>query len=276
MLRSPSFVTFTLLGTLLLTLNALLVLVSDLSVLGVEPAKAVAQALKAQATPTPGCVRAWEVIPGANVNPYSNGLAAISIVSANDIWAVGDYMDSNTRVTYQLIIHWDGNQWSVVDSPNPIANAALRAVVAISWNDVWAAGDIGGSSYTSFFIHWDGQQWSLVPSPGFDSYILTELAAISTNDVWVVGYSRAPQQTVIGHWDGQAWGIVPSPNLGDFSGLSGIAAISVNDVWAVGGYSSSNVVMPLTLHWNGQDWSIIASPTVSVYSNLAGRDRSSG
>ena len=46
-------------------------------------------------------------------------------------------------------------KWSAVPSPNA---TALRAVTALSANDVWAAGNT--------IIHWDGSVWRVVFSAG--------------------------------------------------------------------------------------------------------------
>src|SRR5207249_7511912 len=52
----------------------------------------------------------------------------IRAISPTDIWAVGNFA---------LIEHWDGNQWSIVPSPN---GSYIRGVAALSSTDVWAVG----------------------------------------------------------------------------------------------------------------------------------------
>lgn len=59
----------------------------------------------------------------------------------------------------------------------------------------------------------------MIPSPnasseGDDLYSVT---AISTNDVWAVGYFENNAQTLIlpllEHWNGKSWSVAPSPDM---------------------------------------------------------------
>ena len=85
-------------------------------------------------------------------------LHAVAAVAANDVWAVGATWD------HILAEHWDGQQWSVVPTSNPLGGDILRDVEARAANDVWAVGyafngpsvplvDIGiGTSWTPWRI----------------------------------------------------------------------------------------------------------------------------
>jgi hypothetical protein len=88
-----------------------------------------------------------------------------------------------------------------------------------------------------------GPDWTTVPSPNPGAYSnsLNGVAAVSSTDVWAVGYSYdyygGGSDSLIEHWDGTAWTTVPSPNPGTaLNYLNGVAAVSSNDVWAVGYY----------------------------------------
>src|SRR5205823_6037745 len=48
-------------------------------------------------TPTPGCGLDWRVIASQNAGTGTNGLNAVSAVSENDIWAVGQYQAGNVN-----------------------------------------------------------------------------------------------------------------------------------------------------------------------------------
>src|SRR5947208_2708107 len=64
--------------------------------------------------------------------------------------------------------------------------------------------------------------WSLDPTPNRSgNNSLVPVAAISSNDVWAVGYYTLTDryQTLIEHWDGTQWSIVPSPNPGALNSL---------------------------------------------------------
>src|SRR5262249_21415132 len=85
---------------------------------------------------------AWNFVPSPNPGIY-NYLTGISAVSANDIWAVASTFTS-TADRGVLVLHWDGTAWTRANAPNPpqfINYAFLRSVVALSANNVWAAGD---------------------------------------------------------------------------------------------------------------------------------------
>jgi hypothetical protein len=65
---------------------------------------------------------AWTVVPSpnpvpANANDFLNGVTA---VSATDVWAVGavlDFLAGSVQST--ITMRWDGQAWTVVESPNP-------------------------------------------------------------------------------------------------------------------------------------------------------------
>src|SRR5439155_18694569 len=77
---------------------------------------------------------------------------------------------------------------------NPGAISILRAVSAVSANDIWAVGLYQYSmDDQTMTIHWDGSQWNNVPSPSQpDDNDLYGLTTISPNDAWVVGYYGHP------------------------------------------------------------------------------------
>jgi hypothetical protein len=90
-----------------------------------------------------------------------------------------------------LAIHWDGEAWSAIKTPNvgPGQNN-LIAVEALSPDDAWAVGfDYSGSLQVILAAHWDGHDWSLVPtadSLGGDEQ-LHAVTALGPDDVWAVG-----------------------------------------------------------------------------------------
>jgi hypothetical protein len=209
--------------------------------------------------------------------PGGHSLNGVAAVSESSVWAVGNYVNSSFQAKKTLTEHWDGQQWSVVKSPNPGSfENSLSGVAAVTANDSWAVGffsKTSGSSQT-LIEHWNGQQWSIVTSPnptGSASNFLSGIAVNSSSDIWAVGNTSS--QTLIEHWNGQQWSIVTSPSPGSVSnGLGGIAAVSSSDIWAVGSFSnSSNASQTLIEHWNGSTWSVVTSPSPgSGVVNLSG------
>ena len=216
----------------------------------------------------------WSVVSSPNPKETSeNTLNGITVVSANDVWAVGQaHYFGNPSQT--LIEHWNGSQWSVVPSPNASQqNNVLNAVAAVSTNDVWAVGyDYNARlSQQSLVEHWNGTSWSIVSNPGptGSDNILNAITVVSANDVWTVGSfynsSQNQTQTLIKHWNGTSWGIVSSPNVGKGythdNHLNGVAMVSANDIWAVGYYEGGKYgEQTLIQHWDGSSWSIVTSP----------------
>src|SRR5439155_153492 len=130
----------------------------------------------------------------------------------------------------------------------------------------------------------DGTQWSIIDTPtfGYDESDIFDVAAVSSNNVWAVGYHVAGgySQTLIIHWDGTQWSVIPSPNpASHWTGeLYSVVAISADDVWAVGA-SRRDASRPRLLEpWDGVQWSITTPPSVGeqgqVYAvaALTGRD----
>ncbi len=172
-----------------------------------------------------------------------------------------------------------GCLWSVVASPNGDSNDNfLTRVAVVSVNDVWAVGGYypqpGFASHT-LVEHWDGGAWSVVPSANVGTVhnFFYDIAAVSANDVWAVGYYEDNSyQTLVEHWDGTAWSIVASPSLNTTDNrLHGVASVSANDVWAVGYYGSASTYQTLVEHWDGGSWSVVSSPNRDTgYDSLEG------
>lgn len=188
----------------------------------------------------------WSIVPGANPGNVNNSFSGVTAISANDIWAVG-YTSSSSNIYEQTLTeHWDGTQWSVVNSPNvPKTGNFLLSVSASATNNVWAVGYLVSNQQT-LIEHWNGTKWSLVPGiPAHSgSYVqFNSVVALSTNNVWAVGYAGFEQQTLIGRWNGTKLNQVSSPSPGAQSNnLRGITRVSgSNQLWAVGfAWSGSN------------------------------------
>lgn len=256
----------------------LLIMVTGFSLLGSQ-APAYAAVARSQhpmragiASPTSTLpCGAWTVVPSANTG-ISSSLAGVAAVSANDVWSVGSYKGSSSSSGQTLIEHWDGTSWSIVTSPSPSTYSNLKAIAAVSANDIWA---VGSSSSETLTEHWDGSSWSVIPSPNVSSSLnyLASVAVVASNDVWAVGESDLTDgdaQTLTEHWDGTSWSIIPSPNVATFvNAFIGVAAIATNDVWAVG-TSEDSGSQPLIEHWDGNSWSVIPSPVPSIDGILYG------
>jgi len=214
-------------------------------------------------TPTPVCNLSWHAVSSPSPGSPTNYLFAVTAVSANDVWASGLYYDGNSART--LTIHWDGSQWTQVPSPNATAQSNLLLYIkALATDNVWAVGYATTPTSTELTLieHWDGTQWTIVPSPNpFPrGNRLYAISAVSSSDIWAVGYfvninNANSYDTLTEHWDGVQWSIVPSPNLhAQANQLRGVAALTSDDVWAAGLYGYSHTLL---LHWDGVQWRVV-------------------
>src|SRR6266699_3065527 len=233
-----------------------------------------------QTTAIAGC-RPWSatINPSPPQSPNTHFLGVVA-ASANDVWAVGLTVQppDNNAPALTLIEHWDGQNWQIIESPNPNPEGdnALFSVAAVGTNDIWAVGFSGATPGARGFSlgqtlieHWDGARWQVIPSPNQGSVInsLSAVAVVGADDIWAAGLSgessSGPFSTLIQHWDGKTWQVVPSPNPASvINELVSVVAISAHDVWAVGLAADTFFQFTTTLieHCNGRRWRVVASP----------------
>ena len=219
---------------------------------------------------------AWSIVPTRNIGQDANELLAVDGVASNDVWAVGFGHSSSNQVGVPLIQHWDGTRWSLSRSPNVGRGfAALRGIVAVATNDVWAVGSHAGETLVE---HWNGTAWSVVSSPNgarADSE-LYGVSASSPTDVWAVGETTSNKNgdTLVLHWDGAAWtAVTAKEGTKPFTALDGVVALGASDVWAVGADYDPLLVSyrTFTEHWDGATWTVVPSPNPSPeYDYLVG------
>jgi hypothetical protein len=80
-------------------------------------------------------------------------LSSISMVSDTNGWAAGWGRYKNSGAVQYFVQHWDGNSWSLVDSPSE-KSTILRGISALPAAGPWAAGQkYGGTAHGPFVIH---------------------------------------------------------------------------------------------------------------------------
>jgi hypothetical protein len=171
----------------------------------------------------------------------STGLAGITVVSATDVWAVGD----------ATTCHYNGSAWTEVPSPQPRPEFGefsypLEDVSAAAPNDIWAVGarvvDTGYEvEWEALAEHWDGTHWTFNPVEQPEGQILLGVDAVPADDVWAVG--NDDYGATIVHWNGSEWTHVPTPASGQGGRLGGIGSTAPDDLWAAGyTFSAGNVI----------------------------------
>ena len=213
----------------------------------------------------------WSIVPAPGPNPWPNAINAlngVAAVSGRDVWAVGNFTDSNGNLQ-PLIERWNGRQWSIVaGAPLPAGfdGGVLSGIEGVSAHNIWAVGDsfnIATELTQSLIEHWNGKQWSIVASPNTGSTaFLYGVAEVSAHNIWAVGNPLGSGLPFTEHWDGKQWSIVAPPApTGPVITLFGIAEVSAHDVWTVGYYiDNRDIDRTLIEHWDGTMWSIIPSP----------------
>jgi hypothetical protein len=232
----------------------------------------------------------WTFDIGPNGDGEHNLLRGVKAFGADNAWAVGDFNRTvqGQLELYGIILHWDGEAWTIIDSPNPGKDypggtwVSLWDVDGIAPDDVWAVGhhehsvDPGAETRT---LHWDGDDWSVIPSPKTGEQSsgsgFWAVEAIASDDVWAVGAwsnedDAARRSPLAAHWDGSGWTIVDLPlatETGDQE-LRDIDAISSDNIWAVGGFGIVEQA-PYVLRWNGDQWSFVEpQPDLDEFENL--------
>lgn len=222
---------------------------------------------------------AWSLFTAPNIgitgSSTSNSLAAVTCISTNDCWAVGNY-DPGSGIIQTLIEHWNGTNWIIINSPNSDPNQSnmLSGVACTSSSNCWAVGfydATGAFLYQTLILRWDGINWSRVSSPNTAANqpnMLLGLACTSATQCFAVGnFVNASNitQSLVLQWNGMSWSIIPSPNTGSAQNgdLNAVACSSANDCWAVGEAEIGNVHQTMILRWNGSVWTAASSPNLS-------------
>jgi len=198
---------------------------------------------------------AWSQLAVPKPAGTDTEFTAVKAFSATDVWAVGDTAPAGSTFRQALTMHDNGATWSTSATPSPgTRNNTVTAVDGVSGTDAWAVGytldlPYGNRIRDSLILHWNGTAWTQVPSPNNGSTYLYDVAAVSANEAWAVGYGSTAGAFVL-RWNGTAWNAVAAPAL--FS-LSGVAARSGTDVWVTGADAAG---APALAHWNGTGWSV--------------------
>ncbi|HEX9035172.1 MAG TPA: hypothetical protein VF834_25300 [Streptosporangiaceae bacterium] len=231
--------------------------------------------------------KAWSVVRSPVLGYLGTQLFAVTALSRNDAWAVGQYCAPqrcfNSGVKSQtLILHWNGIRWTRVTSPSPCGgNNSLAGVAAVSASAAWAVGSCTSATTAStrpLLLRWNGVRWSAAMGPDLHTAVnyVSAVTGVSASDAWAVGdhylADGLTQTTLILHWNGRTWSRVPSPDPGvRYNILTGASAVSASDVWVTGfgGVGQGATLLILTLRWNGNTWSQVPNTAGAIAGPLA-------
>lgn len=111
---------------------------------------------------------------------------AMAANGPDDIWAVGG---SPFTPETSTIAHFDGTQWTRIDSP---VTHPLRSLALDDDGTAWAAPANPGSDIAYF----DGMKWSAVASPNPEELVQT-ISRDPNGDVWMLGQDSASQSLAL-------------------------------------------------------------------------------
>jgi Phosphoesterase family len=205
----------------------------------------------------------WRVVPAPDPGASGNHLYGVVAAGRNDVWAVGQRNDA-AAPDHELILHWDGSDWSVVPTPrHATASADLFAVTPDGRGGLWTVGetldpDAGGKPLLE---HIDARPARVetvdLPSTGSRWTTLWGVAAtdhvVSAVGTFFDATAGFDHTLVMSGSDNQHFHVVAAPSPGgDDAILSG--AIAVGDtVWAVGLFRPVDPRAPLIMtHLEGR------------------------
>lgn len=182
----------------------------------------------------------------------------------DDIWAVGESTKGS------LVVHWDGQAWSMVPSANA-GSSGYRTYIydlaATAKDDLWAVGS-SFDHHTPIILHSTGQAWESAfhyTTPATVTVELQGVTALDKDNIWTVGYTDT--RTLVMRPTGDDWQVVASPNrCGGHNALRDVAGAAADDVWAVGGCKEDATTavgvpsQPLLEHWDGTAWTLGTLP----------------
>ncbi len=224
---------------------------------------------------------AWSQVPSTSIGTQDNALIGVTAVAPDAVWAVGQQGNQG------LVLFWDGTTWASINSPNPDPRVLIYDATALTADDMWAVGVYGGDSGSmerTFTFHCSRAGCTSVTSPngGVGNNGLEGVAAVSSTDVYAVGYSTVTTDTMARvpltlHWDGVGWSVLPTPLMppgaADYA-FHDLSMVSSHNLWAFG-YTYNPAIMQgqtYAAHFDGSAWTNFGPPNLGSSNVFYGGD----
>ncbi|UYV12252.1 MAG: Rax2 family protein [Phycisphaera sp.] len=127
------------------------------------------------------------------------GLNDALALASDNVWAVGSITTGDLG-RQPLILHWDGSDWTIVDTPTfPDGRAELRAIAARSPTEIYASGtDADADGFPrALMLKYDGTSWERIdvatPTDGEQQWFRT-MSVTPSGDVWAMGQYYRPDE----------------------------------------------------------------------------------
>jgi hypothetical protein len=184
-------------------------------------------------------------------------LRGVSMVSADEGWAVGSVFNDRDLTSRLLILHYTHGLWAEVAVPSSLdPRTSLASVSMVSADNGWAVGThpppAAGGSSQGVLLHYSGGQWGVVTNA-----LAGDLARVrmrTATDGWIVGQGYG--QSVLLHYNGDTWTPVNAPTLAGL-GFTDVAPVAADDVWLAARDPQAASVL---LHYDGHVWSRVPLP----------------
>lgn len=228
----------------------------------------------------------WQPFQEASANGSFLQIVSISMVNAQDGWAIGTGYDSSTN---SVFFHYDGRTWKSVSVPNATQAGAVQMVAS---NDGWA---YNNGATGCGLLHYNGNRWAVVNGAALaQPSVCSDLNMLSAQEGWAAGIipaTNANEQDhgfiahyLNGHWTMQ--------NFAANSQIKQIHMVSATEGWAIGEAQQVlqsittptaqpvNVGYRLLLHYLNGAWHVASdggiASTDSFYSALVMRSPTDG
>ncbi len=221
-----------------------------------------------------------------------SGLRGVSMVSADDGWAVGSAytlrvgMGNKTPPKVPLLFNYNGSAWQAVAVPDGLDGADLNVVAMRNAQDGWAGGGYfedpekyGGYSDApadklGVLLHYDGGTWRSITVPQTLNLTIAHLVYDSAGDVWAMATSaNYDGRFAILHEHAGTWTVAHAGTYGGYIESSSLGMLSANEGWATISYLTGNVTQggPLKttwLHLQNDEWTAATTTTNSVFESM--------
>jgi hypothetical protein len=179
----------------------------------------------------------WDGTSWGDAVDATPAIVDLNGAAVDDVWAVGE----------GIVLHRAGRGWNAMQPISPTTK----------WSGVAADGS-GGAWIVAPDVVAHGNADGFVGAPTPVSLNAPAIAAIGTNEVWIVG-DDAEGRAFVERGDGATWTRVDAP-IPTFFSLIRVFAVARDDVWIVG---------DALLHWNGD---ALHEARCNGSERIAGRD----
>jgi hypothetical protein len=199
----------------------------------------------------------WQVVPAADPGDVGDTFYAVTAVSADDVYAVGQRIGATPSADQALVEHWNGHAWSVVSTPAHAGTTALMGV-ATSAGQVYAVGSSQDptTGMSPVVLTARGGVWRYAKLPSYTSrwtYLLgvTSYAgkAVAVGTDYDVATGNQVPVLLTGSGE-TGWRAVdgPNPSGGKGGDILGGATYTGRQVWVDGMFDTGGNHMALLQH----------------------------